>query len=77
MDLSKLAVSKAQLHINEDLELSNANKLFIKAYNEVASGAAGDSNALSLDNDEDEYYSDDYDNDNEGEDINSFISSIK
>ena len=78
LDLSKLAVGKAQLHINEDLELSTANKLFIKAYNEVASGAAGESNTLTLDDDDnDEYYSDEYEDDNENGDINSFISSIK
>lgn len=76
LDLSKLAVGKAQLHINEDLELSNANKLFIKAYNDVASGAAGDSNNLSLEDNDDEYYSDDYEEGDNG-DINSFISSIK
>ena len=76
LDLGKLAVSKASLHINEDLELSSANKLFIKAYNEVASGTTNDNNTIVDDNDDDEeYYSDEY-SDNGG-DLSSYINSIK
>ena len=77
LDLSRIAVGKAALHMNEDLELNAANKLFIKAYNEVASGTAGDSNALTMDDDGDEYYSSEYSDDEGGQDIGSFINSIK
>ena len=77
LDLSKLAVSKASLHVNEDLELSGANKLFIKAYNEVASGTTNDTGALEAS--DDGYYSDEYeDDDDDGNgDINSYINSLK
>lgn len=74
LDLSKLAVSKASLHINEELELGNANKLFVKAYNEVAAGTASDNRIIA---DEDsEYYSDDEEDEGE-DDISSYINSIK
>ena len=77
LDLSKLAVSKASLHVNEDLELSGANKLFIKAYNEVASGTTNDAGTLEAS--DDGYYSDEYeDDDDDGNgDINSYINSLK
>lgn len=75
LDLSKLAVSKAQLHVNEDLELSSANKLFIKAYNEVASGTTNDNN--TIEDDDDEYYSDEEEDEDGGGDLNTFINSIK
>ena len=77
LDLSKLAVSKASLHVNEDLELSGANKLFIKAYNEVASGTTNDTGTLEAS--DDGYYSDEYeDDDDDGNgDINSYINSLK
>ena len=76
LDLSKLAVSKASLHVNEDLELSGANKLFIKAYNEVASGTTNDNGTLEA---SDGYYSDEYDDDEDdgNGDITSYLNSLK
>lgn len=74
LDLSKLAVSKASLHINEELELSGANKLFVKAYNEVASGTTNDANTLPM-SDGDDYYSD-YSN-GDDDDVNTYINSLK
>ena len=74
LDLSKIAVGKASLHANEDLELGPANKLFIKAYNEVASGTANDSNMIA--DYSDEYYSE-YSDEGEDGDLGSFINTIK
>ena len=73
LDLSKLAVGKASLHMNEELELNAANKLFVKVYNDVASGVANSTTALMADDgsSSDEYYSDD-----DG-DIESYVQSIK
>ena len=71
LDLSKLAVGKASLHMNEELELNGANKLFVKVYNDVASGVANSTTALIADSDDsDDYYSDD-----DG-DIDSYVKSI-
>lgn len=74
LDLSKLAVGKASLHMNEELELNGANKLFVKVYNDVASGVVNSTTALVADTDDsdDEYYSDD-----DGGDIGSYVQSIK
>lgn len=73
LDSSKVAVSKADLHLNEQLELGSANEMFIKAYNDVASGMSNESIGANNDVSDDEYYSDE-DND---EDINAYIDQIK
>ena len=68
----EVAVGKADLHINEELPLSQSNKLFVRAFDEIYSGTTPSSQMLS---DEYEYEYEDED-DNGGEDIDTFIKTI-
>ena len=74
LDPSKLCVSKASLHLNEELPMSATNKRFIHAFDEVLTGTANDATTTLVD--DDEYYST---SDDEGEPdrLSDFISSIK
>lgn len=76
LDLSRLAVGKAQLHMNEELELNPANKLFVKIYNDVASGVANETTQQFAGEDVDEYYSSDDENSDDSN-LTSYINSIK
>lgn len=76
LDLSRLAVGKAQLHMNEELELNPANKLFVKIYNDVASGVANETTQQFAADDGDEYYSSDDENSDDSN-LTTYINSIK
>lgn len=66
-----VAVGKADLHINEELPLSQSNKLFVRAFDEIYSGTTPSPQMLS-----DDEYEYEYEYDNGGEDIDSFIKTI-
>lgn len=68
----EVAVGKADLHINEELPLSQCNKMFVKAFDDIYAGTTP--TTQMLDDDEYEYeYEDDGKDDG---DIDSFIKSI-
>ena len=75
LDSSKVAVGKADVHLNEQLELGSANEMFIKAYNDVASGMSNETIGIMNNDNDEEYYSDE--DEEENEDINSYIEQIK
>lgn len=75
LDPGKLCVSKASLHINEELPLSTTNKLFVKAFNDVLAGTVNEANVvLPSDDDYDYSYSEEGGDDTA---LNEFISTIK
>ena len=68
----EVAVGKADLHINEELPLSQCNKMFVKAFDDIYAGTTPTTQML----DDDEY---EYEYEDEGKDdgdIDSFIKSI-
>lgn len=66
----EVAVGKADLHINEELPLSQSNKAFVKAFDEIYAGAIPSQAGT---NNDDEY---EYEYEDEGENIDNFIKSI-
>ena len=70
----EVAVGKADLHVNEELPLSQSNKMFVKAYDEIFAGITP-STKISSD-DDNEYEEEDENNNDENDDIDSFIKAI-
>lgn len=69
----EIAVGKADLHLNEELPLSQTNKLFVRAFDEIYSGTIPTTQNLSG-SDEYEY---EYEDENENEtNMDEFIKSI-
>lgn len=66
----EVAVGKADLHINEELPLSQTNKLFVRAFDEVYAGTTPSGQMLSDDEYEYEYVDEDDGN------IDDFIKTI-
>lgn len=66
----EVAVGKADLHINEELPLSQSNKLFVRAFDEIYAGTTPSSAQMASD---DEY---EYEYEDEEGDIDNFIKTI-
>ena len=77
LDQTKLCVSKASLHMNEELPISTINKKFVHAFDEVLTGTVNDTVTTFVDDIDDEYYSDDSEDDDSNDKLSSFINSIK